>query len=134
MVPWSVGPASTPVSSCESAGTGSWPWVPEHGTRKDKIGSGHRNFGGPDHHEPADDRACAVAQGQGRRPVGPVRRRRLVLARLVLGGGAEPGPPHDLHRGALVHLHCGPESVAQSLSVVARVWPGDRIQQGVVSG
>src|SRR5215472_3107066 len=87
MVPWSVGPASTPVSSCESAGTGSWPWVPEHGTRKDEIGSGNRNRGRPDHHEPADDRACAAAQGQGRWPVGPVRRRGLFLARLTIFTG-----------------------------------------------
>src|SRR5215470_13501979 len=115
MVPWSVGPASTPVSSCGSAGTVSWPWVPEHGTRKDKIGSGHRNCGRPDHHEPADDRACAAAQRQGRRAVGPVRRRGVFLAWLVFSGRAEPGPAHHLHRSALVPLHRGPESVAQSL-------------------
>src|SRR5579859_2067918 len=124
MVPWSVGPASTPVCSREYAGTGSWRWVPEHGTRKDEIGSGHRNFGRPGHHEPADGPACAAAQGQGRRAVGPVRWWRLVLARLVLGGGAEPGPAHHLHRCALVHLHRGPESVAQSLRVVAQSGPG----------
>src|SRR6266581_5351962 len=119
MVPWSVGPASAPVRSWEYAGTGSWPWVPEQGTRKDEVGSGHRNLRRPVHHEPADDPACAAAQGQGRRPVGPVRRRGLLLARLVLGSGTEPGPAHDLHRSALVPLHRGPEPVDQSLRVVA---------------
>ena len=38
------------------------------------------------------------------------------------------------YRSALVPLHRGPESVAQSLRVVARSWSGERIKQGVVSG
>src|SRR2546429_2399321 len=120
MVPWSVGPASTPVSSSESAGTGTWLWVPECGLRKDKIGSDHRNLHRPDHHEPADGPACAAAQRQGRWPVRPVRWRGLVLARLVVGGGAESGPADDLHRCALVRLHRGSWIADQSLRVVAR--------------
>ena len=54
------------------------------GTRRDEQGSGYRNLGRPHHHQSADDAAGAAAQGQGRRPVGPVRWRRLIYAGIIV--------------------------------------------------
>jgi triosephosphate isomerase (TIM) len=69
---------------------------------------GHRALGHPDHHQSRDDLARPAAQGQGRRPFRLVRRRGLLDARLLVRGGAEPRPDHDLLRDPLVCRHYWP--------------------------
>jgi triosephosphate isomerase len=76
----------------------------------------HRAIGRLDHHESRDDPACPAAQGQGRRPVRPVRRWRFRHPWLVVGGGAEPRQDHDFLRSPVVRRHYCPRLAAQPLT------------------